>query len=98
MKSFLFAAALLVSGAAIAQTTGSTGNHSGHNMGQTGTTGQAGTGQSDTMGQGSSMGQSGTAGMSGPATAGNYPPCSRTITDSCIQTYERGVRRSRPRR
>ena len=27
-----------------------------------------------------------------------YPPCSRTVTDNCIQTYERGVRRSRPRR
>ena len=30
--------------------------------------------------------------------AGDYPPCSRTVTDSCVQTYERGVRRSRPRR
>jgi hypothetical protein len=27
--------------------------------------------------------------------AGEYPPCSRTVTDGCIQTYERGVRRSR---
>ncbi len=27
--------------------------------------------------------------------AGEYPPCSRTVTDNCIQTYERGVRRSR---
>jgi hypothetical protein len=25
--------------------------------------------------------------------ATNYPPCSRSITDRCIQTYERGVRR-----
>jgi hypothetical protein len=33
-----------------------------------------------------------------PATT-EYPPCSRTVTDSCVQTYERGVRRSsRPRR
>lgn len=30
--------------------------------------------------------------------AGAYPPCSRTVTDACIQTYERGVRRNRPRR
>jgi hypothetical protein len=30
---------------------------------------------------------------------GAYPACSRTVTDSCVQTYERGVRRaSRPRR
>ena len=27
--------------------------------------------------------------------AGEYPPCSRTVTDNCIQTYERGVRRPR---
>jgi hypothetical protein len=27
-----------------------------------------------------------------PQTAtGDYPPCSRTVTDHCIQTYERGV-------
>jgi hypothetical protein len=23
---------------------------------------------------------------------GGYPPCSRTVTDNCIQLYERGVR------
>ena len=27
--------------------------------------------------------------------AGEYPACSRTVTDSCVQTYERGVRRRR---
>jgi hypothetical protein len=33
-----------------------------------------------------------------PATT-EYPPCSRTVTDSCVQTYERGTRRARrPRR
>lgn len=26
-----------------------------------------------------------------------YPPCSKTVTDRCIQTYERGMRRSRRR-
>lgn len=25
----------------------------------------------------------------------DYPPCSRTVTDGCTQTYERGVRRPR---
>jgi len=30
-----------------------------------------------------------------PATT-EYPPCSRTVTDGCVQTYERGV--GRPRR
>lgn len=48
------------------------------------------------MSQGN-MSQGNMAGMSGQA-AGNYPPCSRTVTDRCIQTYERGVRRARGRR
>jgi hypothetical protein len=26
-----------------------------------------------------------------------YPPCSKTVTDACTQTYERGVRRARSR-
>jgi hypothetical protein len=51
---------------------------------QTGTgTGTMGTGQQATF-------------TPGPA-AGSYPPCSRTVTDSCVQTYERGTRRSRRR-
>ena len=29
-----------------------------------------------------------------PATA-DYPPCSKAVTDHCVQTYERGVRRAR---
>jgi hypothetical protein len=32
-------------------------------------------------------------GTGGPLEAVNYPPCSRTVTDSCIQLYERGVKR-----
>ena len=30
---------------------------------------------------------------SSAAASRGYPPCSRTVTDRCIQTYERGVRR-----
>jgi len=34
-----------------------------------------------------------------PTTAmGDYPPCTRTVTDHCIQTYERGVRAARRHR
>ncbi|HEV2747960.1 MAG TPA: hypothetical protein VGW34_11755 [Allosphingosinicella sp.] len=29
------------------------------------------------------------------ARGGDYPPCSRLVTDRCIQLYERGVRRAR---
>ncbi len=31
------------------------------------------------------------------APAAEYPRCSRTVTDSCIQSYERGTRRARRR-
>lgn len=31
------------------------------------------------------------------AESGPTPPCSRTVTDNCVQTYERGVRATRPR-
>jgi len=39
--------------------------------------------------------QQGTVPDNMSAPAGGYPPCSRTVTDSCTQTYERG---RRPRR
>ena len=116
MKAFLFAAALSISGIAIAQDTaqpsgqtvddpsqatgpqgvtqqgtvpnGQATPPAGMNEGvQTGTAGSMGAGS---MGAGSSMG--------GTPSTTNYPPCSKTVTDSCVQTYERGVRRSRSRR
>jgi cytoskeletal protein RodZ len=31
--------------------------------------------------------------VSSMGSAGSLPPCSRTVTDRCTQTYERGVRR-----
>jgi hypothetical protein len=31
-----------------------------------------------------------------PATT-TYPPCSKTVTDGCVQTYERGVARKKHR-
>ncbi len=34
-----------------------------------------------------------------PAAGGTPPPCSRTVTDGCVQTYERGMGTGRtPRR
>ncbi len=44
----------------------------------------------------SGNGMSGTAmagGETGNGMAGTMRPCSRTVTDRCTQTYERGVRR-----
>ena len=32
-------------------------------------------------------------GVGGPLETNDYPPCSRTVTDRCIQLYERGVHR-----
>jgi hypothetical protein len=58
----------------------------------------------DASGTGSGSNQTGTSGTGmsggsagGATSAGTYPPCSRTVTDSCIQTNERGKRRSRRR-
>ena len=41
---------------------------------------------------GTGTGMAGTTTGTGAA-AGNLPPCTRTVTDRCVQTYERGVRR-----
>jgi hypothetical protein len=93
MKTLIFAAAALsLSGVAVAQSTnaqpsGQTVNDPSQSTGPRGIT-QQGT---DPNGMGSAP-----EGMI-PARqmGGEYPACSRTVTDSCIQTYERGVRRPR---
>jgi len=136
MKTLILASALMLGGAAVAQTT-----HSSHasgaqqpattqpsgtatgtmsqdtaqgtgamtqpmsqpstgtgTMGDTkGTMNDPGTGMMNDTGTGtmSGTGNTGMTGVGGPGEARNYPPCSRTVTDSCIQTYERGVRRPR---
>ena len=54
------------------------------------TTGWSGTGTATT----GATGTGAYTGTGGPLqAAGSYPPCSRTVTDSCIQTNERGRRR-----
>lgn len=139
MKALLFAAAISVSGIAIAQNTSSqdtnttatqgtdtqdadttTTEDTAQPSGQTvndpsQSTGPQGVTQQGTDPSGQATAPAGTnqapmgTGMAQPmpnqqasfaprAAAGDYPPCSRTVTDACIQTYERGVRRSRPRR
>jgi hypothetical protein len=120
MKTLLFAAALALSGAAIAQTAptspaGNTVEDPDQSSGPRGVTQQgtdpdgqactpagfnAGAGGyaacSGDMGAATSGGMAGgtAAGTaSGGAMAGSMPACSRTVTDRCTQTYERGVRR-----
>ena len=141
MKALLFAAAIGVSGMAIAQNTSSQDTNTTATQGTDTTAQDAGTTTTEDTAQPSGqtvddpsqstgpqgVTQQGTdpggqanapaganqapmgTGMAQPMpnqqaafaprpAAGDYPPCSRTVTDACIQTYERGVRRSRPRR
>jgi hypothetical protein len=75
-----------MSGGTTRSSTGSA-TMSGGNGGSMGT-GSMGTGSMAGSGSGAYTG------VGGPAQgAGSYPPCSRTRTDSCIQTNERGRRR-----
>jgi hypothetical protein len=104
MRTLFFAAALSISSLAIAQSTtttttttppaqdeaATTAEPSGETVDDPSqATGPEGITQQGTDPQGQATGPR-------PA-AGDYPPCSKTVTDSCVQTYERGVRRSRRR-
>jgi hypothetical protein len=77
-------------------TTGATRSGTATGITRSGST----TGGTMSGGMSSGGGMSGGQGMSGSSAmagggmqAGNYPPCSRTVTDQCIQTNERGRRR-----
>ncbi|HEY0028789.1 MAG TPA: hypothetical protein VGC35_13060 [Allosphingosinicella sp.] len=52
-----------------------------------------GTAAGGTMAGGTASGGAMASGSTGGAMAGPLPACSRTVTDRCTQTYERGVRR-----
>lgn len=109
MKAFLFAAALTVGSAAFAQS-GNTVDDPSQSMGPRGVT-QQGTvpnGQACTpagFNQGSGGYPPCGADMGGAPATGAYtgtggpdmalPACSKTVTDHCVQAYERGVRRRR---
>ena len=97
MKFIVFAAALTLGSAALAQT-GNTVSDPSQSSGPRGVT-QQGT---DPEGQactppGYNAGTTGypacAAGSGSPASAATPPRCSRTVTDHCVQAYERGVRR-----
>ena len=100
MKAIFFAAALTLGSAAFAQT-GNTVSDPSQSSGPRGVT-QQGT---DPEGQacappGYNAGASAypactadAAGTGTPASTASPPRCSKTVTDHCIQAYERGVRR-----
>jgi hypothetical protein len=97
MKMVLFAAAMMLGSAAVAQT-GNTVDDPSQASGPRGVT-QQGTspnGQACTP-AGYNAGSSAypTCGADAPAagTAASRPACSKTVTDNCVQTYERGRRR-----
>ncbi|HEX8191804.1 MAG TPA: hypothetical protein VF552_02805 [Allosphingosinicella sp.] len=95
---FALTAALTLGGAAFAQT-GNTVADPSQSSGPRGVT-QQGTdpeGQACTP-SGFNAGSSAYQACGGDAAAGaaaTRPPCSRTVTDGCVQTYERGMRRPR---
>ena len=97
MKIIIFAAALTLGGAALAQT-GNTVDDPSQSSGPRGVT-QQGT---DPEGQactpaGYNANSTGypacEAGNATPASTATPPRCSKTVTDHCVQAYERGRRR-----
>jgi len=110
MKSALFAIALGLGGAALAQsdmqTTPSMGGQTsapGNNAPERDARGIAVISDPATVPAGWNEaprpGGTGAAPSATPPPMGSetHPPCSRTVTDNCVQTYERGARRRAPR-
>jgi hypothetical protein len=102
MKSMIFAATLLIGGAAIAQETVAPGNTAperdsrGIPVVSDPATAPAGTNQAPPAGTTRAMpAPNQAAAFATQPSTGEKPPCSRTVTDNCTQTYERGAGRRR---
>ncbi len=97
MKSMIFATALLIGGAAIAQETVAPGNTAperdarGIAVISDPATAPAGANQPAPTGPATPAPNQAAAFATQPST-GEKPPCSRTVTDNCTQTYERQPR------
>lgn len=105
MKSLILAAALLTAGAAYAQDTVAPGNAAperdsrGIAVVSDPATAPAGTNAPLTVAPGQQVipnPDQASAFATQPST-GEKPPCSRTVTDNCTQTYEHGTVRHRRR-
>jgi hypothetical protein len=97
MKALLFAAALTMGGAALAQETQAPGNSAperdarGIPVVSDPATAPAGTNQPFTVPPGAEVQlQANSQAFAPQPSTGDKPPCSRTVTDNCVQTYERG--------
>jgi hypothetical protein len=95
MKSALFGALLLASAGAAAQDTVAPGNtapeRDARGIPVISAPAVAPAGWNQAPGTGTPAPASQPAPSMGAAT--DLPPCSRTVTDRCVQTYERGARR-----
>jgi opacity protein-like surface antigen len=99
MKKLIVASALCISAASLAQPPAHIGPSDGTGNTQQGQQGQQShQGHQGQQGQGAGTASGAWSGSGGPPNGTqsmrNYPPCSRTVTDSCIQTNERGMRRA----
>jgi hypothetical protein len=99
MKSLILAAALLIGGAAVAQETVAPGNTAperdarGVAVVSDPATAPAGTNQpAPASGTRAVPAPNQSAAFATQPSTGEKPPCSRTVTDNCTQTYERGPR------
>lgn len=97
MKTTLFLIALATGGAALAQQTSAPGNtspeHDARGIPVISDPAQVPAGWNEPP----RPGGTGAPPSATPAPMGaeDHPPCSRTVTDNCVQTYERGSRRPR---
>ncbi len=93
MKSVLFATAILFAGAAAAQTVSQPSNASpeldARGIPVISDPATVPAGFNAPPGMGGPMVDASQPPAPQPATE-NYPACSRTVTDNCVQTYERG--------
>jgi len=96
MKSILLATAILFAGTAAAQTVSQPSNSSpeldARGIPVVSDPATVPAGFNNPPGMGGPMVSPSTPPAPQPATE-NYPACSRTVTDNCVQTYERGRRR-----
>ena len=102
MKSVLFAAALMISGAALAQTTVAPANDDperdarGIPVVSAPATAPAGANQAPAAAPAGAQvvpAANQAQVFQTQQSTESYPPCTREVTDNCVQTYERGVRR-----
>ena len=108
MKKILFAAALMIGSAAVAQS-GQTVSDQSQSSGPQGITQQGtdpdgmgvappGTNQMPPQGATLVAAPNQSAAFATQPSTREYQACSKTVTDGCVQTYERGMRPARRRR